>query len=478
MMLKRSTTESKPRAKARLVRAGVASLAAASAVAAMATGCLDRKVVQQEPQTSNVFVDQIIQTSVNKIDLLFMIDNSSSMADKQEILKNAVPVLVNRLVSPICVDDSGAPTGGVNTKGVCTVGQPEFNAINDIHIGIVTSSLGSHGATQVAGGGSIPCTTPGPPNNDAGHMVGSVRDSFPIAMSWNNTGFLAWDPNGKDMPAGTADATALATTFQNLVIATGQDGCGFESQLEGWYRFLIDPEPPMAVTLSTPKTGSPSTVRSSSMNVDANGNLVLTNGKPTCTGCDATVLAQRAAFLRPDSLVAIVMLTDENDCSVADTGLGWLNAEGGGGPGYPSMPRATAACETNPNSPCCFSCAQNGTPPTGCPSAADDTVCKAGINYQQNDINDALNLRCFKQRQRFGFDLLYSTQRYVDGLTQPTLPLQSQAELGKTVMITNPLYDTGTSTGARRPSSLVFLAGIVGVPWQDIADDASLTGLR
>src|SRR5512144_1995052 len=43
----------------------------------------------------------------DKIDLLFMIDNSISMSDKQAILRAAVPDLVNRLVNPICVDAQG-----------------------------------------------------------------------------------------------------------------------------------------------------------------------------------------------------------------------------------------------------------------------------------------------------------------------------------------------------------------------------------
>src|SRR5665213_3321643 len=153
MMLKRSTTESKPSAAARLVRAGVASLAAASAVAALATGCLDRNLCTTqdpvakaagrsdcEPKTSNVFVDQIVQTAVDKIDLLFMVDNSASMADKQDILRDAVPVLVSRLTSPICVNAMGAPTGKSSVNGICASGgSPEFNPIGVIHIGIVSS---------------------------------------------------------------------------------------------------------------------------------------------------------------------------------------------------------------------------------------------------------------------------------------------------------------------------------------------------
>jgi hypothetical protein len=481
MMLKRSTTESKPSAKARLVRAGMASLAAASAIAALATGCLDRKLCPQpgdpasscSPQTSNVFVSQIIQTSVDKIDLLFMIDNSTSMADKQQILEDAVPVLVSRLISPICVDDAGkAIPNSTDTNGKCSSGQPEFSPIGDIHIGIVSSSLGAHGNTDTG----LPCVASATGHvNDNAHMIGSVRDpAFPLADSWNGTGFLAWDPTGKDTPPGTASSMGLVTTFTNMIDATGQDGCGYEAQLESWYRFLIDPEPPASVDKVVPAGSTqPISVRSSSMAVGSDGKLVLdANGKPTCTGCDTTVLAQRAAFLRPDSLVAVVMLSDENDCSITDDGVGWFVGANS------AMPRATAACDANPNAKCCFSCAQGGPPPDGCPSVATDTVCKATPTYANDpNLGDNRNLRCYNQRKRFGFDLLYSTDRYVQGLTNPTLLLQSQLETtGKQVSITNPLYDAQGSGKAQRSPSLVFIAGIVGVPWQDIADDASQTG--
>src|SRR5882724_7055611 len=72
------------------------------------------------PTTSNVFVDQIVQTAVDKVDLLFMIDNSVSMADKQKVLEAALPVLLQRLASPSCVDASGNPTGStISADGSC-----------------------------------------------------------------------------------------------------------------------------------------------------------------------------------------------------------------------------------------------------------------------------------------------------------------------------------------------------------------------
>src|SRR6266404_3645784 len=87
-----------------------------------------------------------IRRPVKKLDLLFMVDNSSSMADKHGILSLVIPDLVNRLVNPVCIDPNGHPVGNPQSNGTCSQGELEFDAIKDIHVGIVTSSLGAHGA--------------------------------------------------------------------------------------------------------------------------------------------------------------------------------------------------------------------------------------------------------------------------------------------------------------------------------------------
>ena len=86
--------------------------------------------------------------SADKIDLLFMIDNSRSMADKQEILRDAVPVLLERLINPALRQPRhrqqlSNPRSAAQCPGPL---EREFKPIDDIHIGIVTSSLGGHGA--------------------------------------------------------------------------------------------------------------------------------------------------------------------------------------------------------------------------------------------------------------------------------------------------------------------------------------------
>ena len=86
----------------------------------------------------------------------------------------------------------------------------------------------------------------------------------------------------------------LVPTLTNMVRGVADNGCGFESQLESWYRFLVDPAPYET--------------------------LEVVNGKAERRGVDRKLLDQRKAFLRPDSLLAIVMLSDENDCSIKEGG--------------------------------------------------------------------------------------------------------------------------------------------------------------
>lgn len=420
----------------RLRRVGAAFTATIVGMA-MAAGCLNRPVVEQDPQTSNVFVDQIRQTSIDKIDLLFVIDNSISMADKQAILAVAVPGLVERLVNPDCVledmdgnvlDRQPAPASG-ECEGDFII---EFNPVDDIHIGVITSSLGGHGGNICAPDGPQPYN---PTKNDMGRLLPTVRPDDNLPSS-DPAGFLAW--NGGDAAA----REQLKQQFTTHVVTAGEVGCGYEATLEAWYRFLIDPSPPAEMVRE--------------------GNFAVPAKDPN-TGLmyvDDVVLQQRAAFLRPDSLVAIIMLTDENDCSIVDGGVGWLAAQ------VPqqneTLPAGTAACATNPNDPCCRSCGLvESAPPSGCAPITGDPGCSM-------DVSDSLNVRCWDQKRRFGIDLLYPIERYVAALKDPLIYDTQQCSNNSCPLVQNPLFDVGDAPNPRDPS-LVFLAGIVGVPWQDIA---------
>ncbi len=378
-----------------------------------------------------------------KIDLLFMIDNSASMSDKQSVLAESVGALVSRLVNPICVAPDGTPGATPSSPDApCAAGTSrEFLPVADIHVGVISSSLGGHGATICdPGWGQY-----NPTQDEHAHLIGKTRQGV---QSYNNTGFLAWDPGAKDTPPGASNAAAFTQDFADMVTAAGEIGCGFEAQLEAWYRFLIDPDPPDTISKGA-------------------------SGTTEASGTDVELLAERAAFLRADSLLSIVMITDENDCSVADAGLGWLV-------GYDNnLPRPTSACAQNPNDKCCHSCGVSD--PAGC---AHDPICDSSPTLAYAE--DSLNLRCFDQKRRFGIatdpshpeaGLLYPTQRYSNALKRAVIcPQHPDLACGPSdTGVANPIYSdlSGSGVTPRGPDQ-VFLTGIVGVPWQDIATAATL----
>lgn len=158
-----------------------------------------------------------------------------------------------------------------------------------------------------------------------------------------NTGaqdFLSWG-------AGSTDIDRAAATTVNQVTAVDEKGCGYEAQLESWYRFLVDPAPVAGMT-----NDQQTSVRGAT---------------------NAVVLDQRAHFLRGDSAVMIVMLSDENDCSILDENgsQGWLVGFNGTADNW-RMPRATSAC-AKPDDPCCRPCGSQA--PAGCASDAEDPAC-------------------------------------------------------------------------------------------------------
>lgn len=431
-----------------------ASLGLSLLVASSTTACgrtplqTGELVVDTEsPQAPPDDTQRLVFGAVDKVDLLFVIDNSISMADKQELLKQAVPTLLERLINPPCIS-SADRNQAIRVDGpaaTCPTGyEKEFEPLIDLHVGVITSSLGSHGGDLCSESFSTFNAT----KDDRGHLLASVRAGLP---AYDAAGFLAWDPAGHKEPPGDREVAPFLQSFQNHVVAAGETGCGYEATQEAWYRFLVEPNPYAEVQVDDRNMAVP-------------------------VGRDETLLAQRREFLRSDSLLMIVVLSDEDDCSVIDGGLGWLTGTAILPPGGVTFtfPPATGVCTEDPNSPCCRSCGLGETePPAGCARLSDDPACGT-----QQSSPDSLNLRCHRQKQRFGLDLLYPVERYSNALERLSVvdtrrceeTRGDAGEPGSCPAVPNPLF-----SGERDPSLVIYTA-IVGVPWQDIATSESLTG--
>jgi len=346
-------------------------------------------------------------TSVDKLDLLLVIDNSISMADKQSELGRRLPELIAALTDPTPDPKTGKPSN-----------------LHDLHVGVISSSLGSHGTSACA----VEITNKH--NNDKGHLLpragegGGAGCPAPVAAS-----AITWTSGAPD--------PGLATSC--VVQSVKDDGCGYEETWESAYHFLVDPAPYAKAEVKC----------TFGISGDACG-----NNKVIVEGLDEELLAQRKAFLRPDSLLAVVVLSDENDASLKPAGLNWLPW----GYGKGQLQRGWASCATVPdefepetaadftklhNEYKCFSCFEDASDPNCKVKWATDPL--------NNDV-DGRNVRAFHMTQRLGYNFLWGRQRYVDAFTKATV-FGSDNKLAA-----NPIFAGG------RDASMVVVAAIVGVP--------------
>jgi hypothetical protein len=396
-----------------------------------------------------------------KLDLLLAIDNSSSMATKQTIFASAVPdLLASLLKAPRCLSAQGVPTGALadptadsTTRYGCPAGsEPELAPITDIHIGIVSSSLGNSG-------GDV-CAPSNARNNDRGHLLNMNAAGAPVASAQPSS-FLSWFPQAKanlaspPPPNPLTNNDALTSAFQSLVTGVGQTGCGLEQQLESMYRFLIQPDPWDAIRLD----GS--------------------NLADLGDGVDTDVLRQRADFLRPDSFVAVIMLTDEDDASVDPLsvgGQGWAfmakefpgsRVSRGNPKEGTTAPRGTSVCDVAPASDDCTSCGFaslcDGTTPA-CQKIRQDPNCKqsgllgqsgAGYDGYLGPNDDALNVRFHRMKERYGIDPRYPLQRYIDGFTKAKIPDRTGEHVMK---VTGAKRDIASYSGDPKCTNPLFAA--------------------
>lgn len=193
-----------------------AGLAGLATTLLAVTGCTDRKVTPAEGGHSpdTVLGQGFPVGMAESVDLLFVIDDSASMLDKQEVLRQS-------LLSVMSLHRCRWNDGKVvlpNSDGHCPDGaRLGFSLPSSTRIGVLSSSLDV--------GGSDVCMQA----NRRAHLLPS-RDG--------------------DLFATVRDSdyeVELAGLLDDTLSTVGEHGCGYEAPLEALYRFLVDPEPPLRV---------------------------------------------------------------------------------------------------------------------------------------------------------------------------------------------------------------------------------------
>lgn len=217
-------------------------------------GCLDPELGPIVPCTTSRFEAQARVNAPENIDLLFVVDDSPSMVDEQEKLRRELP----RLVEILSTGDLQA--GQPEMTGF---GEQDFQAPKSIRVGVITPNLGS-GSLNVC------------PDSDDGHLIFEPSNTSPDGCSAWPTSYLEYRPQD----VSEAEAARFATDV-GCVATTGTEGCGFEQPLEALLKALTPAERTVSPPFSAP-----------------------TQGQGTFN-----------AFVRPDSLLVVIMVGDEEDCS-------------------------------------------------------------------------------------------------------------------------------------------------------------------
>lgn len=176
----------------------------AGAVSLLA-GCPDRTISEVNPQQGRVETKDIPVAVNRDIDILFLIDDSVSMQDKQSNLAANFPNFINVL--------STIPGG-----------------LPNVHIGVATSDLGAVGADGTSQGGL---------NGQGGcNTTGGKNGNLQLGMA------TAADVQGafiSDLATGATRQTNYTGTLSSVfskMAQVGALGCGFEQHLEAAKRAL------------------------------------------------------------------------------------------------------------------------------------------------------------------------------------------------------------------------------------------------
>jgi hypothetical protein len=280
------------------------------------------------------------------LDVLFMIDNSSSMTEKQEKLYDQLPQFVTAL--------ENLPAG-----------------LPNIHVAVVSSDMGAPGDVT----SSIGCTSMG----DQGQFQSMPRGTCTDSTLQNGATFIS-------NVGGAVNYTGDLSQTLSCIALLGDKGCGFEHQLASVARALG-------------ADGSPAP-------------------------------ASNAGFLRPNAQLAIILLSDEDDCSApSNTSLYSLDVGGSNQQNIQNALGPIGNYRCNAYGHLCVNAPSNAScliePPNHLPADAQSSPSGATLNLTECESAD-------------GSGLLTSVQSFVQGIRALKADPDHQIVVGAVVAPTTP----------------------------------------
>jgi hypothetical protein len=263
--------------------------------AALAMGCLDRKPAPVCPVPTEIVKNEKTASDFDGVDLLVSVDNSGSMAEEQEILSTGFFTLVNSLTRPLSPEND--PGWG-------------FPPVNNMRVAIVSSDMGLQWGEEFENGVKVGGRTGGNTTDVAGCGNNKGEDGTFLGPRVTTieveSGQIKCEEGGGQCPEGFdcnndfvceasggvgtvncpddtpafVETTAIdenrdLTTQVACMAQQGTEGCGVEQQLEAAVR-----------------------------------------GLENYTSTDST-----NSFLVDSHLLAVLVVSDEEDCSIRDNGL-------------------------------------------------------------------------------------------------------------------------------------------------------------
>jgi len=270
----------------------------AFASALVCSGCPSQDLAALNPCTVSAASIRVDQGGISQVDLLFVIDNSNSMASEQLKIAEELP----RLVSVLTNGDRYFGRQDQVPPGLADKDR-FFTKASSLHIGVVSSSM--HVMDELPKGvnpslranvGLVSCTV--------GDDDGKLRSSTEVAANGISDskgelvpaspecGELGDQPRYQDFEAGKGPSAEDVASAFACVSRLGIEGCPFEQQLEAMWKAVA------------PSDGDDPELHTFLNNAHGLGDPIGFN----------------QGFVREDAILAVIQVSDEEDCSIQEAG--------------------------------------------------------------------------------------------------------------------------------------------------------------